>query len=185
MGLAALQQRAFEQRRFSRARLSLKGKIFLPAEELTMDCRVVDLSLGGAGVVCVEPPPLRAFVQLYVDGFDRFEAVSVRMIGDTLGLKLLLSGAKRERLFQTLSRYIETGQLEATALRRHRRLKGSASACVTRQGGDRQTCDIIDISLTGASLKTEGAFAVGETIKLGHMPARVVRLHDQGIGVVF
>jgi hypothetical protein len=183
--MSAIRQKAFEQRRFSRTRVSFAAKMFLPAENATLDCRVVDLSPSGAGVICAEPPPLQAFVLLYVGGFDRLGAVTVRMIGDTLGLRLMLDEAKQDKLFTALSRYIDTGRLDATALRRHRRVPGSETATVTRPDGEKLTCAILDISLSGASLKTDGAFAVGETILLGHMIARVVRLHPRGIGVMF
>ena len=53
----------------------LEGKLFVPAEERTIDCTISNLSVGGAGVRCAELSPIGAFVVLYVDGFGRFDSV--------------------------------------------------------------------------------------------------------------
>ena len=61
-----------DQRQYERVSTGLLGKLFVPAEDRTIDCRVLNLSAGGASVKCDEPPYLHAFVVLYVDGFGRF-----------------------------------------------------------------------------------------------------------------
>ena len=92
MTQAAKRPEPVEQREFERARAELAGKMFVPAEEATIDCQVVDLSAGGAGILCDDMPPLNAYVVLYVDGFGRFEAVVARVEGEVLALRFVCHG---------------------------------------------------------------------------------------------
>ena len=178
-------QKTFEQRQFDRAKTALNGKMFVPAEERTVDCNVVDISGGGAGITCAEMPPLSTFVVLYIDEYGRFEAVMTRVVGEVLGLRFVCSDAKRKRLIDKLTKSVNSEPAEAASLCRHRRVKGSPISTFTRCSGDRVDCEIIDISLTGASLKTEICPPNGEMILIGQMAARVIRQHEHGVGIVF
>jgi PilZ domain len=185
MGEAAKAKVGTEQRAFERARTELEGRIFVPAEEQTIDCRVVDLSAGGAGILCEDMPPLNTYVVFYADGFGRFEAVVARVDGHVLALRFVCSEPKRARLVEKLKHYVEAGSADATALRRHRRVGVAPIPHFTREGGERVDCEVIDISLAGASLRTRARPPVGEMILIGLMPARVVRQHESGIGIAF
>lgn len=185
MRLAA-RRKYVEQRRAERTQLALEGRIFVPAEDATIDCRIVDLSASGAGVQCAEMPPLQTFVVLYVEGFGRFEAVVARVVGEVLGLRFVFTDSKRKRLTDRLARYIAGGAIDPTSLRRHKRVPGPPVASFVREkGGEKFSCEVVDISLTGASLKTNQRPLIGETVLIGRMPACVVRYHDNGFAVVF
>lgn len=185
MRFAVRKKAELEQRRSERWPTSLPGKMFVPAEDATIDCRIVDLSDSGAGAVCTEMPPLQAFAILYVEGFGRFEAVVARVDGKVLGLRFVFNDRKRKALVEKLTRFVATGAADPTALRRHRRMPGLEMTQFVASNGDRVPCEVMDISLTGASLRTHGRPLIGETIVIGRMPARVVRYHDRGIAVVF
>ncbi|HVU21302.1 MAG TPA: PilZ domain-containing protein [Rhizomicrobium sp.] len=174
-----------EQRKYERKKTVLVGKMFVPAEERTVDCGVVDISAGGAGVTCTEMPPLETFVVLYIDELGRFEAVVTRVVGGVLGLRFVCSDAKRRRLVDRLTQAVSDESSDRASLRKHRRIKVSPISSFTRLSGERVDCEIIDISLTGASLKTETCPPNGEMILIGQMAARVVRQHDHGVGIVF
>jgi hypothetical protein len=186
MVLAVKKQAAADQRRFERRRTALAAQMFVPAETLTIECQVVDLSGGGAGITCSEMPPAQAFAVLYVGGFGRFPAVVTRVVREkVVGVRFVLTDARRERLIEKLTRFVESGASDFTALRRHKRAPGTPQASFTCADGERVECAVADISLTGASLKTKIRPPVGETIRIGRMPARVVRWHEEGIAVVF
>jgi hypothetical protein len=57
MNTNAQRARSDDQRENERVTVTLAGKLFVPAEEATLDCTVVNLSVGGAGLYCPEPPP--------------------------------------------------------------------------------------------------------------------------------
>src|SRR5438067_9309344 len=94
--------RSADQRSSERFAVRLAGKLFVPAEKTTLECTIVNLSVGGAGIYCSEPPPLDAFVVLYVEGFGRFDGVTTRYVRGELGLKFVCKEAKRKRLEQDL-----------------------------------------------------------------------------------
>ncbi|HTT98507.1 MAG TPA: PilZ domain-containing protein [Rhizomicrobium sp.] len=173
------------KRAHARTRTALVGKMFVPAEERTVDCGIVDLSAGGAGITCSDMPPLETYVVLYIDTFGRFESVVTRVVGDVLGLRFVCTEAKRKRLVEQLTQPVAPPPVEGAALRKDRRIKVSPISFFTRVNGDRVGCEIIDISLTGASLKTDKRPPIGEMVLIGQMAARVVRHHEQGVGIAF
>ena len=88
------QHKSGEQRTHERVVTALAGKLFVPAEQVTLDCQIINLSGGGAGIQCAEPPPLNTFVVLYIDGFGRFDGVATRYVEGELGLKFVCEGSQ-------------------------------------------------------------------------------------------
>jgi len=186
MGSKAQLARPTEQRSSERVPVRLAGKLFVPAEEITLDCTIINLSVGGAGIHCPEPPPLDCFVVLYIDKFGRFEGVTTRYVEGELGLKFVCKEAKRQRLEQDLAAYVSDGMTGVTRLRRHRRDTAPVQIDhFTMADGCEAPCKLMDISLQGALLKTKARPAIGEIIHLGQTRGWVVRHHDEGIGVQF
>ncbi len=179
------QASAAEQRGFTRHKIALPGTLFLPAEKFALECQVLNISGGGAGVQCEEPPPLHAFVILYIDGFGRFESVATRYINGELGLRFVCKELKRQRLLEDILVFLNDGAKSNTRTRRHRRLPSTMSDCLVRPNGDRINCQVLDISLQGVSLKTALRPPIGELTTLGRAYGRVVRHHDEGIAIEF
>lgn len=182
---AALPAGAKEQRGSERIGVSFSGKLFVPAESTTVDCSVVNLSAGGAGVMCADVPPLHTFVILYIDGMGRYEAVALRYVDGVLGLKFQCGEAKRKRLIEKLNLYVRHGVTSATQLRAHERVPQKTETFFTRPNGDQVRCDVLDISPQGMSLRTNSRPPLNELIQIGRTFGRVVRHHDQGVGVEF
>ena len=177
---------ASEQRADERVNVRLEGKLFVPAEETTFDCLIVDLSAGGAGIYCEDPPPLNSFVVLYINGFGRFEGVATRFVKGELGLRFVCKDAKRRRLKEDLDSYVKEGMLGITRLRRFQRSEPRAPIDhFTRTNGSIVPCELIDISLQGVSLKTKVHPPIGEIIELGATKGWVIRHFEDCIGVQF
>jgi hypothetical protein len=174
-----------EQRAYERIATVLAGKFFVPAEEVTLDCRIINLSGGGAGVKCAEPPPLNSFVVLYIEGFGRFECVATRFIDGELGLRFVCKEAKRQRLLRDLASYVNSGTTTHTKLRRHPRTSSVSVGYFSRPSGELVRCDVLDISLQGVSLRTDSRPPLGEIINLGRTWGRVIRHHPDGIAIQF
>lgn len=178
--------RSDDQRKNERIVVTLAGKLFVPAEETTLDCTVVDLSVGGAGIYCPEPPPLDALIVLYVDGFGRFEGVTTRFVNGELGLKFTCKEAKRKRLEQDLTGFVKEGMVGVTRLRRYSRAAADSEIShITCTSGEPVPCEVRDVSFQGALLKTAARPVIGEIIQLGQTRGWVVRHYEQGIGVQF
>lgn len=174
-----------EGRSYPRYTIDLTASLFLPAEEATLPCKVMNLSGGGAGLRCEEPPPLNAFVVLYIDGFGRFEGLTTRYELGELGLRFLCKEAKRQRLLAAITDYVQRGVTNPTQVRRHTRSPSSESAHFTRPNGETERCDVLDVSLHGLSLRTTARPPIGELLNLGKTFGRVVRHHDDGISIQF
>lgn len=178
--------KASEQRTDDRIGVRLNGKLFVPAEDATFDCTIVDLSAGGAGIYCAQPPPLHTFVVLYIEGFGRFEGVATRYFEGELGLTFVFKDAKRKRLEQSLASYVKEGVLGVTRLRHFTRsAPRSQIGQFTRANGDVVACELLDISLQGVSLRTSVFPPIGEIIELGMTRGWVIRHFDDCIGVQF
>lgn len=165
-----------QRRAFMRAFVQVPGKLFVPADESSVDCQVENLSVSGASVRCLEPPPLQTPTVLYIEHFGRFESVTTRFAEGRLGVRFVCKPAKQHRLEQDLLCYIDSGTLPTASLRIHTRLAHSRTiGFFTRPNGAQVRCEVRDISLQGISLRTNARPPVGELINLGKTYGRVVR----------
>lgn len=180
-----------ERRRYKRVAIDIQGKVFLPGDERDASCRIVDLSPGGAQVASEMELPFGTSVVLYIDGFGRFEGVVVRPVDPSnqpeghFGIKFHCSALKRERVAEQLTAYLNKGVVEDSTLRRHERAPTKGLARFTRANGDIVGCEVLDLSLSGVSLRTETKPPIGEVVLIGQMAGRVARHHDSGIGIEF
>jgi len=174
-----------EQREFARHEMEIPGKIFLPAEDAHFDCRIVDISGGGAGVRCDEPPPLRSYIILYIEGFGRFKALTTRYKDGELGIQFICNQEKRDALLKDILHFVMHGTKAGTRTRRHARSSAVKWGHFLRPNGDCVPCEALDLSLEGISLKTKIRPPVGEIARLGRVYGRVVRHHDEGVGIQF
>jgi hypothetical protein len=107
--------RAELRRTHERAFIRLPTQLYLPAEEQSQNCQLLDLSMGGAQLQCDEPPPLSAFVILNIEGFGRFEAVSAWFRQARLGLRFVINETRRKRLAAQIEAFRHDG-VEGAAL---------------------------------------------------------------------
>ena len=70
--------------------------------------------------------------------------------------------------------------------RRHARYQPSDSASqLILPDGRNYPCEILDISVSGASVKVDVSPSIGTYVMLGKMRGRITRLHAEGIGIEF
>jgi hypothetical protein len=176
---------AVEQREFQRNAVNLSGNLIVPAEDITMPCQVLDLSGGGASIRCEDPPPLHTYVILWIGGFGRLEAVTKRFVDGELSLEFVLKETKRQRLLNDLHNYAQSGMAGKPSLRRHARLPSISKVRITLPGGDELSCEVINVSTRGLSLRTGARPPVDHLVSIGGKYARVVRHHGEGVAVEF
>ncbi|HEY2070551.1 MAG TPA: PilZ domain-containing protein [Rhizomicrobium sp.] len=174
-----------ERRRHRRVRVDLAGRLFVPAEEHEALCRVTDLSPGGAQVVSDFIPAADSQIVLYIDGFGRIEGTVARPADGNFGVKFVCSAHKRERIAEQLTLHMNRDTVDESVLRRHDREPTKGLAKFTRANGDVVGCEVLDLSLSGVSLKTESRPPLGETVLIGQMAGRIVRHHESGIAIEF
>jgi hypothetical protein len=175
-----------ERRRFRRVRVDLPGRLFLPDQETEAACTVLDLSPGGAAVEAPVTPETDTQVVLYVDGFGRFEGVAVsRTQAGGFGIRFHCTALKRERIAEQLTLFVNRAVVDEADLRRHDRTPAKGFTRFTRADGELVRCEVLDLSLSGVSLKTDIRPPVGEFVLIGQMAGRVARHHDDGVAIEF
>ncbi len=174
-----------ERRRFRRVRVDLNGRLFVPADSRECHCKVIDLSPGGASIECDLVLETNTPVILYVDGFGRLEGSIIRNNPGDFGIRFNCTPMKRERIAEQLTLFMNKELIEEADLRRHDRTPTKGIARFTRSDGQFVACEVMDLSVSGVSLKTDVRPPVGEFVLIGQMAGRVARHHENGIGIEF
>ncbi len=174
-----------ERRRFWRVQVDLVGRLFVPSDTRECHCKVNDMSPGGASVACELVLAVGTDVVLYVDGFGRFEGTVARSDGYGIGVRFICTAAKRERTAEQLTLFMNRSLVDEAELRRHDRTPTKGLTRFTRADGQLVSCEVIDLSMSGVSLKTDIRPPVGEFVLIGQMAGRIARHHERGIGIEF
>jgi len=174
-----------EQRAVDRIRANLKAAIFVPIDETEIECGIENLSINGAGIRCDKNFESGAMVVLYIHGFGRFEATVERSEGGYLGISFQCGSLKRKRFAEQLLLFVQNGGVASTSLRRHERTPTTSLSELTLEGGGQLNGRILDVSLLGVSIKTDLRPPIGSIVNVGRTAGRVVRHHEDGIGVEF
>ncbi len=95
-----------ERRRFRRVHVDVAARLFVPADAREAQCKVVDMSPGGASIECDTVPDANTQVVLYIDGFGRFEGMIARRDARGFGVKFAGTQLKRERTAEQLTLYM-------------------------------------------------------------------------------
>jgi len=178
---------AKDRRRFKRVRISVAGRLYIPATQEEAICTVEDISPGDASILCDlhREPEGRAVI--YLDGLGRFEGPVVRSKPGGFVMTFACSHQKREKLAEQLALEINRHLLSESDVRRHERVDTGTGSFThyTRYTGEQIRCEVLDLSLTGVSVRTESRPPIGEHILIGNRAGRVARHHGDGIGVEF
>ena len=181
---AVIARATAERRKHLRLEVDLPGKFFIPAEQREQTCRIVDLSPTGARVASEYVPAAEAQLVLYIEEYGRFECDVVRTEWGHFGVVFRCSALKQARLAEQLEIIAKQGA-QSAPLRRHSRREGGELSQFTRSNGQSVRCEVLDLSLSGLSLRTTVKPPVGEVITIGQVSGRVVRHHETGIAVEF
>lgn len=174
-----------ERRRFRRVRVDLPGKLFVPEDARESVCKVLDMSSGGAHLDCDLALELGSQVVLYINGFGRFEGNVARKDGYGLAVRFASTALKRERTVEQLTLFLNRTLIDENELRRHDRTPTKGLTRFTRADGQLVPCEVLDLSMSGVSLKSEVRPPIGEFVLIGQMAGRIARHHTDGIGVEF
>jgi hypothetical protein len=166
-------------------RVDLPGRLFVPGDEREAPCRIIELSPDGASLQCEVVPGSGSSVVLYVDGLSRLEGTTARCDGDVIEVKFVCTAAKRERTAQQIAAMRDKGHNRGSVLRRHERWHRKGCTKFTRADGQIVSGEVIDISVTGVSLRTDTRPLIGEFVLIAQIVGLVSRYHEDGIGIEF
>ncbi len=174
-----------DRRRYRRVQVDLPGKLFVPAETQEYACTVIDLSPGGANITCTAPLTHDTQIVLYVNTFGRFEGTIVRREGDNAGIRFISTALKRERTAEQLTLFMNRALVDDADLRRDDRSPTKGLTRFVRHDGQVVPCEVLDLSMSGISVKTDIRPQVGEFVLIGQLAGRIVRHHEHGVGIEF
>ena len=186
-GERVIQRAMKERRRFRRVRLMVAGRLYIPATQEEATFTVGDISPGDAALLCELKRDPQGKAVIYLDGLGRFEGPIVRAKSGGFVMTFSCSAQKREKLADQLTLELNRHLLNEHDLRRHDRVEAQSGSYThfTRSTGDQIRCEVLDLSLTGVSVRTDVKPPMGEHILIGHRAGRVARHHTDGIGVEF
>jgi hypothetical protein len=186
-GQNVIERASKERRRFRRVKLAITGRLYITATQEEALCTVNDISPGDVSVLCELKQEPKGRAVIYLESFGRFEGPIVRQSDGGLAMTFSCSLQKRERLADQLTLEVNRHLLKDADLRRYDRVEAVSGSYThfTRSSGEHIRCEVLDLSLSGVSVRTELRPPVGEHILIGHRAGRVARHHKDGIGVEF
>jgi hypothetical protein len=148
-------------------------------------CQVVDVTDQGASFLTADVPAMGQPLVAYLEEIGRVEAISAESIPGGFRVNFTLQGPRLERLQQRIKFLKERTPGEQES-RRHARYEPTEKVSqIALPDGRVYNCEVIDISVSGAAIKTEVVPSVGTYLMLGKMRGRVVRYLEHGVAIEF
>ena len=182
---AAILPLADERRRFQRVRVNLLGRYML-ADRREFPCQVTDMSPGGMAVIAPVSGQTGERIIAYVDHIGRLEGVVTRQFRNGFAMTVSATIRKRDKLAAQLTWLANRHILNLPEDRRHGRFTPrNPMARLTLPNGLNVPCRIIDLSASGAAIRTDHRPELGALVTLGKIAGRVVRHLEEGFAIEF
>jgi c-di-GMP-binding flagellar brake protein YcgR len=176
---------AEERRRFQRVKIHLLGRYMLP-DRREFPCQVVNMSPGGLAMLAPGIGNVGDRVIAYLDHIGRVEGKITRIIDNGFAMSVGATPRKRDKLAAQLTWLANRDILNLPEDRRHDRIiPRNPIAILTLEDGQRMTCRMIDLSMSGAAIAAEHRPPLKSLVSLGRVQARVVRNLEDGVALEF
>ena len=175
-----------ERRRFQRVRVSLLGRYML-ADKREFPCQVIEMSPGDVVLIAPQIPREGERVIAYIDHLGRLEGSTVRTFENGFAVRFASTERKRDKLAAQLTWLANRDLLsDEDEDRRHDRHNPIPNfTAVVMPNGLNMTCEVLDISQSGAAIVSDQRPALGLILMVGKLQGRVVRHLDNGFAVEF
>ena len=174
-----------ERRRDKRRAVTLAAHIFCAEKGEAAPCTMVDISIGGATVSCTHPFLPDDIAVLDVEGLGKFAGTVVATSGPRISIQFEQSERARRLAAKMIARYRRARVHESPQLRASRHIYEPVMSRLIYGDGCTADCEIADISMKSAFLRTVARPPLNDIIRLGLSMARVVLYCEGGIGVEF
>lgn len=177
--------RISERRRHQRVKVNLLGR-FMLENKTEYPCQVINMSPGGVAMITPIRGDIGERVIAYIDHIGRIEGKIVRKIEGGFAITVEATARKRDKLASQLTWLANRHILDLPEDRRHdRRQPKNPITKLILEDGTEHICRVLDLSLSGAALKTKARPPVGKAVKIGNIRGRIVRHLEDGLAVEF
>ena len=174
-----------DRRRHKRFAVVLFGR-FMRQSKHEYPCKLIDISVGGAALGSPVTPEIGETIIAYFDHLGGIQGTVVRTFEGGFAMSFTATQHKREKLAAQITWLINRQDLGGPEDRRHDRIMLKDHASILRLDKDTTVeCTVLDVSLSGASVRTKARPEVGAEVMLGKTRARVVRCDENGLGLEF
>lgn len=172
-------------RRHRRVPMELDGR-FMRSNRDEHGCQLKDISVGGACVISEHAVEIGERIVAYFSHLGGMEGVVTRVLPDGFAFQFKISDHKREKLSSQIMWLLNRSDFPEEAGRTHERI-GSTGRRTSLRFDDGMIIDVevLDLSHSGASVRTPARPAIGEELVIGKVRSVVRRHHKDGIGVQF
>src|SRR5919205_1469200 len=176
---------AEERRRFQPVKVHLLGRYMLP-DRREFPCQIINMSPGGLALLAPGIGNVGDRVIAYLDHIGRVEGKITRIIDNGFAMTVGATARKRDKLAAQLTWLANRDILNLPEDRRHDRIMPrNPIAVLTQEDGQRMSCRIIDLSLSGSAVAAETRPPPKSTVRPGRVPARGVRHLEEGFALEF
>lgn len=181
-----LPQEARERRLHRRVPWTTRAR-GLTEDGVEFTAQTVDICAGGIRIVVEQPLRVGETLVLYLDDIGRVEGSVIRPLSETeYAVVLSNPRRKREKIADQLTWLINRDRLNLVEERVAERRPGGGQVLVKFGQGMSVACAVVDISIFGAALRTNGPRPMlGVKVKVGERAGTCVRFFDGGFAVDF
>jgi hypothetical protein len=160
------------------------GRFMLP-DMSEHACQVVDLDSSGATFLTSDVPPMNMAIVAYLEDLGRVEVISSEVVQGGFKVTYNYTGARLERLLQRIE-WVRERATGSADQRRHPRFEPrDKHSSIMLPDGRSYQCEVMDISVSGAAIKTDVMPSIGTYLMVGKMRGRVVRYLENGVAIEF
>ncbi len=180
-----IQKNGIEGRRFRRFNMRLMGR-FMTQDRSEYNCRVMNVSAGGAAISSNLHPKMGEEIILYIDHIGRAKGHVGRTEPDHFGVCFDVSEAQRERIGLKITWLVNQIDSDELNLRRHHRFIANRKEVTLHLASKISVkCNVQNYSLSGVAVETTARPELGTQVTLGQIKAIVMRYYDDGLGLEF
>lgn len=174
-----------DRRVHERVPVNLFGRCMFE-NKLEIPCQAINISPGDMAAIAAHIPKVGERVIIYLDDIGRIEGNVVRLFKGGFALVIKGTHRMREKLASKITWCRENSEFGNVNSRRHSRIVPRQPMSEIRlPDGRAYQIEIIDISLSGAAVKSDVRPAIGTALTLGGMQGKVVRHFDNGLAIEF
>lgn len=149
-------------------------------------CDVTAIDPDSALFLSPERPPEGTPLVAYIEEIGRVDGTAGDAVPEGFWVGFSFPEDRQPRFVRHLRWLVRRERGLAAAERRHTRFEPRDKAArFTLAGGREQACEVIDISLSGAGLRSRVKPSIGSPVALGRMKGRVVRHFADGFAIEF